>query len=111
MGGGCKGSNGPPTAFTRPSAAETSVKAGPRTPFPVAVAKRLWAGLLLLAGCAGDDDGTRDLERLELEQLDCRPVCDLQCVDAWNVRACCHVPPECAQQQPEPELEPEPPSP
>jgi hypothetical protein len=66
--------------------------------------------LVVLVACAGGDELGSDLERLELEQLDCRPVCAIDCINAWNVRACCHVPPECAIDRADDD-EPEPSSP
>lgn len=66
-------------------------------------------GLVLLAACAAGGEGG-DLERLEQAQIDCTPVCDPQCFDAWNARACCSRPPECALEQVD-DGETEPPSP
>lgn len=66
------------------------------------MAKRL-AVVLVLVACAGGDE-LDELDALEQEQVDCRPVRIVGCFDAWNDRACFTRPPECAAQ-------PEPPSP
>lgn len=80
-------------------------QAAPSPVVPGGVLTRLLGLFLVLGvGCAAGDE-LDELDELEQPQLDCRPVRLPNCANAWNDRACFHVPPECATTAAPPEPE------